>query len=142
MFSWQWALLGIILLVLETFNGGFYLLFIALSALLVAVFVSIDLVSTIALQWIFFAGFSLALLLVLRAPLVALTSSKRSRETDSIIGERALAIAPLEIDERGRIEFRGTTWEAINIGPSRLESGDGCFIVDRVGLLLKVKTER
>jgi len=137
---WNWALLGIVLLGLETVNGGFYLFFVALSALLISAFVWAEL-ATGGLQWVFFGGFSLALLLLLRAPLLSLTRGKRSLETDSLVGERAVATTAIAVGERGRVELRGSTWDALNLGPSPLQIGDQCFVNERVGLLLKVKTE-
>lgn len=122
-------------------NGGFYLFFVALSALLISVFVWSGLVTGGGIQWVFFGGFSLALLLFLRAPLLSLTRGKRSLQTDSLIGERAVATTPIAVEERGRVELRGSTWDALNVGTSPLQTGDQCFVEGRVGLLLKVKTE-
>lgn len=139
---WKWTLLGILLLGCESVNGGFYLFFLGLSALLISAFVWVELLTTGGLQWGFFGGFSLAFLLLLRAPLLSLTRSKRSLATDSFVGERAVATTVIAIGERGRVELRGSTWEAMNVGPLPLEIGGECFVDERVGLLLKVKSEK
>jgi membrane protein implicated in regulation of membrane protease activity len=141
---WIWAFLGLILLGVEiTTPGGFYILFFGLSALVVATLAGFGIAEVEWIQWLLFSVMSVASLFIFRGPLLRMIKSHdvAGPAVDTMIGEIAIPLEPLEPGRTGKAECRGSAWTAHNGGLVVLAKGQRS-VVERVeGLALWLKPE-
>lgn len=140
MIWWYWMVLGLLLVGLEVATpGGFYLLFFGLSALLVGTAAGVGLVAADWMQWLLFSVFAIVSLFLFRAPLArAMQHHVGEPAIDTLVGEQAIVLAPIAAGGVGKVELRGSTWNACNGGTTILTQNQRCR-VDRVdGLTLWV----
>jgi inner membrane protein len=136
---WLWLLLGFLLLALELMTpGGFYVFFFGVGAIAVGLLATIGLAGPPPMQWLLFAVISVASLAVFRKPLEEKTR-KPQRDVDQIVGETAIALAPIEVSGIGKAELRGATWNALNTGESAIVAGQRCRVERVEGLTLYVR---
>jgi membrane protein implicated in regulation of membrane protease activity len=139
---WIWALFGLALLFIEAITpGGFYAIFFAASAFLIALLVSIDLGGSLTLQWLLFSLLSIVSLLVFRNRLLAvLGGSRQTADTvDTLVGEMALLGEDLLPGAVGRAELHGSTWNVQNGDTQQLAKGQRCRVQRVDGLMLIVR---
>lgn len=144
MIWWYWMLLGLLLLGAEMMTpGGFYMLFLGLSALSVGTLAGLELVQADWLQWLLFSGIAVASLLIGRRPLLAMTKPTASEmpDIDSMAGEVAIPLEALAVGATGKAELRGTTWTAKNVGTRPLGKGQRGKVTHVEGLTLWITTE-
>ncbi|MFO0775266.1 MAG: NfeD family protein [Nitrospiraceae bacterium] len=137
---WYWMVLGLVLIGLELVTpGGFYLFFFGLSALLVGAFGGLGLTLPTWVEWCLFTVFAVASLLMFRKPLARATAALPGRhEVDSVVGEHGVVVQAMAEGAMGKVELRGSHWNACNAGPGLLVKDQRCR-VDRVdGLTLWV----
>jgi membrane protein implicated in regulation of membrane protease activity len=144
---WYWVIGGILLSVIELATpGGFFVLFFAIAAVVVGVLQLAGLVETPWVQWLLFSVLSVAGLTVFRKPLLGLMGLRPSGENegdrDSLVGEAAVVVSSnLLPGERGRVELRGTGWNARHVGTAPLAIDQRCRVVAIHGLTLDVREE-
>ncbi len=141
---WYWMVLGLILLGAEmTTPGGFYIIFFGLSSLVVGTLAGLELVTTDWLQWLLFSAIAVGSLLIFRGPLMAALKKgpEGSLPVDTIVGEVALALGPIAAGESGKVELRGTTWSAKNVGSVSLAKGQRGRVSQVEGLTLLITAE-
>jgi len=143
MMWWHWLLLGLILVALEmAAAGGFYFIFFGVSAIVVAL---LDLVGAAApgwLQWLLFSVLAVVSLLFFRNPLMRrLHLSGGATDIDTLSGAIGTVLEEMDPGGSGRVEVRGTTWSARNIGSSPLARGKRCIVISTDSLTLVVKAE-
>ena len=147
MLWWHWAILGLSLVGIEILTlgglGNFYFLFFGLAALMVTGLTWAGLVEAAWLQWFLFAILGLISLFVMKKSLWNKNSPNEIDATlvDSMVGEMAKALEPLEPKARGKVELRGSTWTACNSGTTRLEKDSMAKIVRVDGLTLWIQAE-
>lgn len=148
MSAWQiWLIIGSLLIVSEIFISGFVVFFFGVGALVTVVATLIFPESSLSSQIAFFTLASLASLL-LSGVLFKKTfrgdeSSEHSCaeiESDDISGADAVAVSPISPLVKGRVEFRGTEWDATS--EVEIASGRVVTIVGRDNLLLSVKPKQ
>ena len=144
---WYWVIGGIALSALELATpGGFFVIFFALAAVIVGVLQLGGLVETAWVQWLLFSVLSVAGLTLFRKPLLGLMGLRPSREgegdLDTLVGENGVIVAAVLMPgERGRVELRGSGWNARNVGSTTLAVGQRCRVVAVNGLTLDVREE-
>jgi membrane protein implicated in regulation of membrane protease activity len=139
---WHWILLGLVLLLAEALTpGGFYLLFFGVAALLVGVAASAGALAPLWLQWMMFALVSIGLVALLRRPLMERMRPRAVRDIDNLVGETALALLAIGVDEVGKAELRGSAWNARNIGAQPVAAGQRCRVEAVDGLMLYISAE-
>jgi membrane protein implicated in regulation of membrane protease activity len=140
---WAWMLMGIFLLAGELLTpGGFYLAFFGLGGITVGVLGAAGLELPPAIQWLLFAGLSIAATLLLRRPLLARLQKRTPRaRVDDLSGETALPVAGIAPGAVGQAELRGTLWTARNGGARPLAAGERCRVVRAEGLTLVLEPE-
>lgn len=141
---WTWLIIGLILagaeLLLPT---GFFLFFFGIGGVAVAVLTYAELLSSFTSQGIAFIVISLACVALLRKPLLTKFHFRnRARAVDSLIGETAKALEPIAPDALGRVELRGSSWPARNMGIESILPGVQCEVEKVEGLTLYVKYRR
>jgi inner membrane protein len=138
---WLWLLFGIALLLVELITpGGFYFFFFGMGAVGVAVLAGLGMAGPPWMQWLLFGVFSVASLAVFRKPLQQrLRKNTVSREVDALVGEVAVALDEIGIQELGKAELRGTSWNAQNVGESAIPKGRRCRVERVKGLTLYIR---
>jgi membrane protein implicated in regulation of membrane protease activity len=130
---WGWMVLGIGLLGAEMFviDAQFYLVFIGLSAAVVGLLGLFSLHLPNWAQWLVFSALAIVAMVSFRRRLYQLVRKSGGRVVN----------ARLEPGQSGRVEYRGTSWSARNIGTTPIESGREALIAQVDGLTLHVTAE-
>jgi membrane protein implicated in regulation of membrane protease activity len=138
---WAWLALGLSLILLELLTpSGFSLMFFGVGALVLGALASLQLPVPLWAEWLLFSGFSIMAMLLFRRPLLTRFRASRQRlAIDSMVGETALALEDLAVGAIGRVELRGTTWNARNFGAHPVARGQRCTVEKIEGLLLWVR---
>jgi membrane protein implicated in regulation of membrane protease activity len=118
--------------------GGFYIIFFGVGALVVGVLAGFELAGPLWFQWILFSVLSIVTLWLFRERLVEMTRTSSHGEVDSLIGETATVSQEIAAGAIGKVEMRGTSWSARNIGGRALAQGERCKVERVDGLMLWV----
>ncbi|HWH76752.1 MAG TPA: NfeD family protein [Candidatus Binatus sp.] len=139
---WIWILIGLLLVLAEVVTpGGFYLLFFGIGGLIVGLLTLVGIAGPTWLQVLLFSVISLCALWLFRQKLMQLFQVKAQRPVDSFVGEMALAVDPITANGVGKVELRGASWSARNIGELPLDAGGRCIVERIEGLTLFVRAE-
>jgi membrane protein implicated in regulation of membrane protease activity len=139
---WMWLAGGLVLMVAELATpSGFFIMFFGLGALTVGVLARLGLVAAPWAEWLLFTVLSLAYLLVFRGKLQQRVQAPPPLAVDSLVGVLAVPQAGIDPGQVGRVEVRGSTWNARNGAVVPLHIGQRCTVVSVDGLLLTVRPE-
>ena len=141
---WHWLVVGLVLIALEmAASGGFYVIFFGVAALAIAALQVMDVAGPVWFQLLLFSTLSIVSLFLFRGPLLRrLQLGEAGRDDyDTLVGEVGLVQDPIPAGGIGRIELRGSTWTARNVGAMGLERGRRCVVVRRDRLTLFVQAE-
>jgi membrane protein implicated in regulation of membrane protease activity len=147
MLWWYWSILGLTLIGLEILTlgglGNFYFLFFGMAALIVSGLSWSGLIEVAWLQWFLFAIFGIISFVVLKNPLQGKgnTGTENDIQVDSMVGEIATVLETLAPQASGKVEHRGSTWNARNAGTVPLEKNTHAKIVRVDGLTLWIQAE-
>lgn len=137
-----WIIIGFILFVLEFVLPGLVLFFFAVGAWIVAILcLFIDL--SINQQLIIFLITSIVSILLLRKWFSKiLWKKKHSSELleDEFLGKIAKAETAISPGENGKVDFKGTTWQAAS--EDFIEKDENVIIIGNDSILLKVKSTK
>ena len=146
MLWWHWLVLGLILIALEVaMSGGFYVIFFGIAALAIGTLHLFDAAGPLWVQLLLFSAIAVASLLAFRSPLLRMLKlDSAGADVDSLVGEVAFALEPIEVGAVGRAELRGTVWTARNRDTAPLVKGQRCTVVgvDRLMILIKAEGAR
>jgi inner membrane protein len=143
MLWWHWLLLGLVLIALEmAAAGGFYIIFFGVAAVVIALLQLMGIGGPPWLQLLLFSILSIASLLFFRNPIMrALNLGAGSADLDTLATETGSVIDAMAPGANGRVEVRGTSWSARNVGATALSTGARCTVVRAERLTLLVKAE-
>ncbi len=139
---WGWISGGVIMLGAELLliDAQFYLVFIGGSALLVGALVVLGLVVEPWLQWLLFSLIAVISLLGLRQRIYQrLRGGLPAIEVGGITGQTVHVPVALAAGEQCRLEFRGTTWDAVNADTGAISAGASARIERVEGLMLYLR---
>jgi membrane protein implicated in regulation of membrane protease activity len=136
-----WIILGAALLGTEMFviDAQFYLVFFGFSALIVGALDLAGVTLPAPGQWLLMGVLAIVLLVTFRKRLY-----QRVRRVEGTVQDRVAAGDHLQMTVRldpgrsGQVEFRGTSWSAINEGTRALEVGERAEIIGMDGLTLRL----
>jgi hypothetical protein len=138
---WLWIIFGLGLLVFEVLTpGGFFAVFFGVAALLLAIPVRLGLLTSVWAQWLLFTALGTGLLLALRATIRRAFEGKQPK-VDSLVGEIAIASDDMAADGRGKVELRGSSWNAHLPGTKGAARGARLRVTRVEGLWLTVEPE-
>jgi membrane protein implicated in regulation of membrane protease activity len=140
---WAWIAVGAILLVSELafVDAQFYLVFVGASALVVGFLDLSGLLPAVWLQWLLFAVLAIFSMVAFRRRIYARMRRKLPAMKQGPAGETVVLPAELKPGETCRLEYRGSSWNAVNGGKTAIAAGQRAHI-DRVdGLTLVVHGE-
>jgi membrane protein implicated in regulation of membrane protease activity len=141
---WAWMVLGIGLLGVEMFviDAQFYLVFIGLSAAVVGLLGLFGVDLPHWGQWLVFSGLAIAAMFSFRRRLYAMVRNRSGHVEERLtVGDRVVVTARLEPGQSGRVEYRGSSWNARNTGTAPIEPGREAVIAAVDGLTLHVTAE-
>lgn len=138
---WGWAIAGLILLGAEMMvPADFFLFFLGLAALIVSGLSAMGVFAAPWAEWLTFALLAITFLGVIRQRIMRrLATEKNKTDLDEVVGGKAIASSELGIQERGKVDMRGTSWSALNVGSEHISAGDHCIVEAVDGLELHVK---
>lgn len=141
--SWIWIIFGFLLLGAEIVTpSGFILLFFGLGALTVGGIALLDLASRFDSQLLLFTAFSLLYVLLFRRLLSPKTEPReRVGDRSSLVGDVVIAIEDIPAGGFGKVEARGTQWQAKNSGSEPLGVGQRCVVTAMDGVKLIIVSE-
>jgi membrane protein implicated in regulation of membrane protease activity len=137
---WLWLLLGFALLVLELATpGGFFIFFFGVGAIAVGLLALLGVAGPASVQWLIFVAISIAGFLFFRKPLQERLGKRRDHDVDTLIGEVAIALGDIGVQQVGKAELRGAAWSARNVGDTLLRAGERCRVERVDGLMLWIR---
>ena len=140
---WAWTAVGAVLLGSELafVDAQFYLVFVGAAALIVGFSGLADPALAPWLQWMMFAVLAVGSMVGFRRRIYERMRRKLPIMRSGPAGEAVILETPLLPGETCRIEYRGSSWSAINRGASVIPAG-GCARIERVeGLTLVVHAD-
>lgn len=139
---WLWVAGALALMVLELVTpSGFFIMFFGLGAMTVGVLARLGLVDAGWVQWLLFTLLSIGYVLLFRGQVQKMFQPPPPIPVDSLVGVLAVPQGSIEPGAVGRVEVRGSTWSARNVGSTALTGGQRCTVVSVDGLLLAVRPE-
>jgi membrane protein implicated in regulation of membrane protease activity len=131
----------LILLVFELLTpGGFYVMFLGVSGLGVALVTALWPGFPLWAQWLLFSILGAALVLFFRRPLLEwFRHSWPGKAVDSLVGETATAMEDIPVNAFGKAELRGTSWNARNSGDTPVVRAQRCSVERMEGLTLYIR---
>ena len=140
---WAWIAVGAILLVSELafVDAQFYLVFVGASALVTGFLDLSGLLPAVWMQWLLFAALAIFSMVAFRRRIYERMRRKLPAMKQGPAGESVVLPAELKPGETCRLEYCGSSWNAVNGGESLIAAGQRARI-DRVnGLTLVVHGE-
>lgn len=136
--SLVWAVIGLLLLIVELATVSFILCFIGLGALIVALTTWMGITTSLGSQLIVFSASSLLLLLLLRKTAKKLFAGHTDLPPD-YAGQKVEVVKPIPAGGEGTIQYRGSDWIAFSDTPQTIPTGSVVQIENIEGIRVKVK---
>jgi inner membrane protein len=140
---WGWLVVGIGLLGVEMFliDAQFYLVFIGVAAAIVGLLGLAGIAAPLWAQWVTFAVLSLVAMLTFRRRLYLLARNRSGKVEERLtLGDRIVVPVHLEPEQTCRVDYRGSSWTARNVGSAAIAAGKDAVIEQVDGLTLRVKS--
>lgn len=139
---WIWILAGLALMAVEVIiPGGIILLFFGAAAMVVGVLTWLGIGGPQWMQWALFSVLSVVSLFTLRGPILRRMkgSTADAEFVDSLVGLAVVVNEPLAPGAEGKVELRGTSWGAHNVGAESLAVGEKALVERVDGLSLFIR---
>jgi len=135
-----WFIIGLVLLLLELVMPGFVIFFFGIGAWVTAL-LCLFTEPNINIQVIVFAASSVLTLLIFRRMIknkFLYNKDDRSEAIeDEFTGKPAVAITDFGPDRKGKVEFKGTSWDAEAV--SEIKAGQTVIIKQKENIKLKIE---
>lgn len=141
MTAMTWIIVALVCGAIEIFTVGFWFLYLAISALIVALGISINWFPQIETQLLVFA-FLTILLVIFTRPLVIklIKSNDTASNVQSLIGQKGISIEKIIPLQFGQVKLNGEIWTAIS--SEEIEAATLVEVVAIEGVKLKVQKAR
>lgn len=111
----QWILIAVVCGSIEIFTMGFWFLWLALAALLVAVGVRLEWLGSLQLQLILFALFTLIFIIFTRPLVVKLFKTQDTiSNVKALVGQHGISTTNLAPLQYGQVKVNGEIWTALS----------------------------
>lgn len=139
---WAWLVIGLLLLAGEILTpGGFYLIFFGVAALLVGLVKMLGFELGLAMEGLLFVVASVAGLMFFRKPLLErFRKLTPVSDVDNLTSEIASAMEEIPVQGIGKVELRGTSWNARNVSDAPIPKSTRCRVERVDGLTLEVRS--
>lgn len=141
---WGWIVVGAALLAAETVvDAQFYLVFFGAAALVTGgVLLVLPQPLPAGVDWALFGVLSIAGTAAFRKRVyLSIRGGATGEVSQGTVGELAIARESIPPGGRGRVELRGTTWDARNTGDGAIGAGERARVVAADGLVLELRRE-
>ena len=139
-----WIILGLVLLGLEqAFAAGFYLFFFGVAAILTGVLAALGVLPGAIVQLVVFIAATLSLV-YFREQLLGMFGKGGAApkdDFDSPVGGVGEAAQEIAAGGHGKINFRGSSWSAKNVGSDTVSAGERVKVQAVDGLVLNISKE-
>lgn len=138
---WGWMVFGMLLLGAELFivEADFFLVFIGVAAILTGLLGFAIPGLPEWLQWLVFAGLALVTMVLFRKRVYRMLRRDIPAMADDMLGERLQLPVGLPVDGTCRVELRGSSWTARNVGPDAIPPGAAVRVAGVDGITLRVE---
>jgi membrane protein implicated in regulation of membrane protease activity len=138
---WAWIAVGAILLGAELafVDAQFYLVFLGLPALIVGFLSAAGAAPAVWLQWLIFAVLAVVSMVGFRRRIYERLRRNLPPVQCGPAGECVILAAALSPGESCRIDYRGSSWSAVNGGNAVIAAGASALIERVDGLTLVVR---
>jgi membrane protein implicated in regulation of membrane protease activity len=111
----QWILIAVVCGSIEIFTMGFWFLWLALAALLVAVGVRLEWLGSLQLQLMLFALFTLIFIIFTRPLVVKLFKTQDTiSNVKALVGQHGISTTNLAPLQYGQVKVNGEIWTALS----------------------------
>jgi inner membrane protein len=140
---WTWIVVGALLLGAELFfiEAEFYLVFLGVAAILSGLLALNAPDLPLWAEWIVFAGLSIVSMVFFRRRVYTALRPQVADRKDDLVDERIRMANDLAPNAECRIDHRGTTWNARNVGVAPIASGAMARVVGVDGITLRIEAE-
>ena len=137
----MWLAGGLVLLLIELATpSGFFVMFFGLGAITVGLLQGIGLLGSAIPQWFIFTALSVIYLLLFRGRMQK-GVDRPPANIDTLVGELAVPRERILPGQVGRIDLRGSLWNARNDSSKWIEPGQRCRVTAVDGLTVYVQPE-
>ncbi len=137
---WAWMVLGVVLLAAELgVSADFWLAVVGAAAFGPALMGLMGFEGPIWVQWLVFAGLTVALAVFARGPLYDRLMEGAQDLEPQLLGERAEALEDIPVGGQGQVSLRGSTWNAVNDGGAPIATGATVEVESVEGVVLRVR---
>jgi membrane protein implicated in regulation of membrane protease activity len=135
-----WAIVGVLLLIVELLTISFFSMFFGIGALATALLTYLNITEGITSQVLVFVLISLASIVLFRKQLRELFNRK-GEVYQEMINERAKVSMTIPPKGEGKVFYRGADWIAENLHHETIEAGSQVIIKKVDGIRLLVEPE-
>ncbi|MDP2326355.1 MAG: NfeD family protein [Gammaproteobacteria bacterium] len=138
---WSWMVIGMVLLAAELFivEADFFLVFLGAAAIITGLIgVAVPELPQ-SMQWLIFAVLALTSMILFRKRVYKLLRRDVPDMANDMLSERLTLPVGLPVDGSCRVELRGSTWTARNVGTEAIPPGVNVRIVGVEGVTLRVE---
>jgi membrane protein implicated in regulation of membrane protease activity len=137
----MWLALGLVLMLIELATpSGFFVMFFGLGAITVGVLTGVGAGGPAWAQWLIFIVTAIVYLLLFRNRLRG-GIERPTAEVDTLVGELVVPRERILPGDVGRVDLRGTTWDARNQGSVAVDVGQRCRVASVDGLVVLIQPE-
>jgi membrane protein implicated in regulation of membrane protease activity len=133
-----WAVIGVILIIIELMSLTFVFAFFGIGALIVAVTAWIGLTPELSSQLAIFSASSLLMMLVFRKTAKKLFFGSHDIPPD-YKGHKVKVVKAIPVGGEGAISYRGSEWIAFSESSEAIREGSTVEIISIEGIRVKVK---
>ncbi|MCH8299506.1 MAG: NfeD family protein [Candidatus Marinimicrobia bacterium] len=135
-----WFIIGLALLISEFILPGVVIIFFGIGAWVTTIFILIFGIS-LNYQLVVFISTSLLSLALLRKFIKTLIYNRKGSDLESIleefIGKTAVVQSEIKLGSQGKIEFKGSNWEAVS--DQEIKKGEVVKIISKDSIVMKVE---
>jgi membrane protein implicated in regulation of membrane protease activity len=135
--AWIWALIGIILIIIEVISVTFFFVFLSVGAFITALAVFLG-VKSLGTQVIIFSASSVLLIGVLRKTAKQLFA-RHGDMPPEYVGQKVKVIEDIVPGREGCVTYRGSRWIAYSEENETIPAGCFVEVVSSDGIKLKIK---
>ena len=138
---WGWLVIGFGLMIVELMGveAAFYLVIIGVAAILTGLVGLAGLTLPIWGQWLLFSGLAIASMPLFRQNLYIRLRGETPKSSNPLVGETVSLSEDVGPGARCRVELRGSTWSARNVGSEPLAAGGQAEVIAVDSTLLEIE---
>ena len=139
---WGWIVVGAALLGAETIvDAQFYLVFFGGAAQLTGGLTLLDLGGPVWLQWVIFGALCVIGAATFRKRVYGMIRRTYGEVGQGTVGELAVSQGAIAPGGRGKVELRGSVWQARNVGTTPIAPGESARVSRVEGLVLDLRRD-